>query len=224
VYGLKPTSSKSPSTRRLACLPIAQQQLDELTTPYNSRLVIPTHPPRRQTANMSTTRPGAATARYSLVLSLVLLYLPSLMAPALAFNFTTNTTAVSACGDMLVTWEGGSPPYNLTIIVSRARHRSLRIVAPVRRMDGLMRQAEADWPGTFNLSEVFSDVELQLVDGVWYGQWTYTVACEWYGPGVMRVVAWRVDLGGKRDIYDASPCSARPRSSNTTIAESVGQC
>lgn len=52
--------------------------------------------------------------------SLGLALVSGFVLPVRAFNFTTNITAVRACGDVLVTWQGGAPPYNLTVIVSCA--------------------------------------------------------------------------------------------------------
>ena len=56
----------------------------------------------------------------SLIASLGLVLVSGFILQARAFNFTTNITDVRACGDVQVTWQGGTPPYNLTVIVSCA--------------------------------------------------------------------------------------------------------
>lgn len=50
-----------------------------------------------------------------LLLSTLLL---ALVPPAMGFDFNIETTNLQQCGSMDITWTGGSPPFNLIVIVS----------------------------------------------------------------------------------------------------------
>lgn len=63
-----------------------------------------------------------------LLSTLLLVLVPS----AMAFDFSVVTTNLQQCGAMDITWNGGSPPFNLIVIV-----RDLLLL-------GMLRNVSAD--------------------------------------------------------------------------------